>query len=98
MTPTVRGHPDHVPADAPATDATRKAPAPLLPEGIRACLFDLDGVLTQTARLHAAAWKEMFDAFLRARSRRTGEPCRLFALPDDYAAHVDGKLRQDGVR
>jgi beta-phosphoglucomutase family hydrolase len=69
-----------------------------LPEGIVACLFDLDGVLTQTAKVHAAAWKEMFDAFLRDRSERTEEPFRPFALPEDYAAHVDGKLRADGVR
>ena len=45
-----------------------------LPSEIRACLFDLDGVLTQTAQLHAAAWKEMFDAFLRERADATGEP------------------------
>jgi beta-phosphoglucomutase family hydrolase len=69
-----------------------------LPDGISACLFDLDGVLTQTARLHAAAWQQMFDAFLLARSRRTGEPFRPFDLAADYASYVDGKLRQDGVR
>lgn len=63
-----------------------------------AVLFDLDGVLTDTASAHAAAWKRMFDAFLRDRSERTGEPFRPFELPADYAAHVDGKLRQDGVR
>ncbi|MPY91572.1 MAG: beta-phosphoglucomutase family hydrolase [Acidimicrobiia bacterium] len=63
-----------------------------------ACLFDLDGVLTQTAKVHAAAWKEMFDAFLVDRSRRTGGPFRPFELPADYVDHVDGKLRQDGVR
>jgi beta-phosphoglucomutase family hydrolase len=68
-----------------------------LPEGIRACLFDLDGVLTRTAKVHEAAWKEMFDAFLHERSRRTGEPFRPFQ-PADYVAYVDGKLRQDGVR
>ncbi|CAA9514359.1 MAG: Beta-phosphoglucomutase, partial [uncultured Solirubrobacterales bacterium] len=45
-----------------------------LPDGVSACLFDLDGVLTQTAKVHAAAWKEMFDAFLRERAERTGEP------------------------
>jgi beta-phosphoglucomutase family hydrolase len=71
---------------------------PRLPNGIRACLFDLDGVLTQTAKLHAQAWKQMFDAFLAERAKRTGEPLRPFALPDDYTAYVDGKLRQDGVR
>src|ERR671910_3769753 len=69
-----------------------------LPNGVRACLFDLDGVLTQTAKVHAAAWKEMFDAFLRERSERTGELFRPFKIATDYATYVDGKLRQDGVR
>jgi beta-phosphoglucomutase family hydrolase len=69
-----------------------------VPAGVRACLFDLDGVLTRTAKLHAAAWKQMFDAFLLDRAGRSGEPFRPFELPADYAAHVDGKLRQDGVR
>jgi beta-phosphoglucomutase family hydrolase len=70
----------------------------LLPSGIAACLFDLDGVLTQTAKIHAAAWKEMFDAFLEERSQRTGEPLRPFEHPADYVAYIDGKLRADGVR
>ncbi len=69
-----------------------------LPEGVTACLFDLDGVLTQTAEVHAAAWKEMFDAFLLERSRETGELFRPFEIATDYAEYVDGKLRQDGVR
>jgi beta-phosphoglucomutase family hydrolase len=69
-----------------------------VPRGIAACLFDLDGVLTQTSKVHAAAWKEMFDAFLRGRAERTGEPFRPFVVPSDYLAHVDGKLRADGVR
>jgi beta-phosphoglucomutase family hydrolase len=69
-----------------------------LPSGIRACLFDLDGVLTQTARVHAQAWKEMFDAFLRRRSERTGEPFVPFDPVADYSAYVDGKPRYDGVR
>jgi beta-phosphoglucomutase family hydrolase len=69
-----------------------------LPDGISACLFDLDGVLTQTARLHAAAWQQMFDAFLLARSEQTGDPFRPFDVAADYANYVDGKLRQDGVR
>jgi beta-phosphoglucomutase family hydrolase len=71
---------------------------PVVPAGIDACLFDLDGVLTQTAKVHAQAWKQMFDAFLAERSGQTGAPFRPFELPADYAAHVDGKLRQDGVR
>jgi beta-phosphoglucomutase family hydrolase len=69
-----------------------------LPNGITACLFDLDGVLTQTAEVHAKAWKQMFDAYLRERADRDGEPFREFALRDDYDTYVDGKPRNDGVR
>jgi beta-phosphoglucomutase family hydrolase len=69
-----------------------------LPSVIRACLFDLDGVLTQTATVHAAAWKEMFDAFLRARAARTGDAFVPFDPVDDYDEYVDGKPRYDGVR
>jgi beta-phosphoglucomutase family hydrolase len=69
-----------------------------LPSRIRACLFDLDGVLTQTARVHAAAWKEMFDAFLRERAARTAEPFVPFDPVADYTTYVDGKPRYDGVR
>ncbi len=68
-----------------------------LPTAIRACLFDLDGVLTQTAKVHAAAWKKMFDAFLAARAERTGEPFVPFDAAD-YDEHVDGMPRYDGVR
>jgi beta-phosphoglucomutase family hydrolase len=75
------------------------APASLgLPAGIRACLFDLDGVLTRTAELHAAAWKSMFDDYLRERAERQGEAFVPFDLHDDYDAYVDGKPRLDGVR
>jgi alpha,alpha-trehalase len=63
-----------------------------------AVLFDLDGVLTDTARLHAAAWKRMFDAYLAERAERTGEPFRPFDIGADYVAYVDGKPRFDGVR
>ena len=69
-----------------------------LPDGITACLFDLDGVLTQTAKIHARAWKEMFDGYLRERSERTGEPFHEFDRPTDYDEYVDGKPRLDGVR
>src|SRR6478752_4407695 len=69
-----------------------------LPDGIRACLFDLDGVLTQTAKVHAAAWKQMFDDFLRERSRATGQPFVPFDPAHDYTLYVDGKLRLDGAR
>jgi len=69
-----------------------------LPNAIRACLFDLDGVLTQTAKIHAAAWKEMFDAFLRERAAQTGESFEPFDPVADYDEYVDGKPRYDGVR
>ena len=69
-----------------------------LPDGITVCLFDLDGVLTQTAKVHARAWKEMFDDFLRERAERTGEPFHEFDRPTDYDEYVDGKPRLDGVR
>jgi len=69
-----------------------------LPNAIRACLFDLDGVLTQTAKIHAAAWKEMFDAFLRERAAQTGESFEPFEPVADYDEYVDGKPRYDGVR
>jgi beta-phosphoglucomutase family hydrolase len=68
-----------------------------LPDGITACLFDLDGVITQTAKLHSAAWKEMFDTFLRERAEETGEPFEEFT-PSDYDRYVDGRPRLDGVR
>lgn len=69
-----------------------------LPDRICACLFDLDGVLTQTASVHAAAWKEMFDAYLRERAGSTGEPFVPFDSGDDYRLYVDGMPRSDGVR
>jgi len=75
-----------------------------LPDRIVACLFDLDGVLTQTATVHEAAWKQMFDAYLHERAARTGpeapdksEPFRAFEEAD-YDRYVDGKPRFDGVR
>jgi beta-phosphoglucomutase family hydrolase len=69
-----------------------------LPAGITTCLFDLDGVLTRTAKIHAQAWKEMFDGFLREWAERTGEPFEEFDRPTDYDEYVDGKPRLDGVR
>jgi beta-phosphoglucomutase family hydrolase len=63
-------------------------------EGIAACLFDLDGVLTSTAAEHMAAWKRTFDAFLR---EREGEHFRPFT-ESDYVEYVDGRPRADGVR
>ncbi len=80
--------------DPPATARRRLK----LPDRIEACLFDLDGVLTETARIHARAWKQMFDDYLRARAGREGVAFRPFALPSDYEAYVDGEPRYDGVR
>lgn len=65
-----------------------------LPDGIRACLFDLDGVLTQTARVHRRAWRETFDALLRDFQ---GDDFKPFT-DTDYYEYVDGKPRRDGVR
>jgi beta-phosphoglucomutase family hydrolase len=62
-----------------------------------AVLFDLDGVLTRTARVHAAAWKKLFDEFLEQHAARAGEPHAPFDLDTDYRRHVDGKPRYDGV-
>jgi beta-phosphoglucomutase family hydrolase len=66
-----------------------------LPDGVRACLFDLDGVLTNTAAVHAAAWKHTFDEFLRERDGSAFQP---FDSESDYDEYVDGKPREDGVR
>lgn len=62
-----------------------------------AVLFDLDGVLTATASVHAASWKQMFDEFLTARAERTGTPFVSFDIEGDYKPYVDGRPRYDGV-
>jgi len=69
-----------------------------LPDGVSACLFDMDGVVTQTATLHAAAWKEMFDDFLRQRAQAAGTEFVPFDPHSDYDSYVDGKPRLDGTR
>ena len=69
-----------------------------LPDAVTACLFDLDGVLTQTAKVHAAAWKQMFDDYLRQRAAERGEQFVPFDPVGDYDEYVDGKPRYDGVR
>jgi beta-phosphoglucomutase family hydrolase len=69
-----------------------------LPDHVNTCLFDLDGVLTQTAKVHAAAWKQMFDEYLRQRAQKTGEPFIPFDPVKDYDEYVDGKPRYDGVK
>jgi alpha,alpha-trehalase len=67
-------------------------------ERFDAVLFDLDGVLTATARLHAACWKRMFDDYLAGRAAGSGEPLEPFEIATDYKRYVDGKLRYDGVQ
>ena len=69
-----------------------------LPDSVRACLFDLDGVITRTAVVHARAWKQMFDEYLRERSEQSGEPFVPFDDHADYERFVDGKKRADGTR
>ncbi len=72
--------------------------AVLSAERFDAVLFDLDGVLTETATLHAEAWKWTFDDFLRLRAETSGEQLERFDIEDDYRRYVDGKPRYDGVR
>jgi beta-phosphoglucomutase family hydrolase len=69
-----------------------------LPDGVTAALFDMDGVITQTATVHDAAWKQAFDSFLRERAKATGEPFVPFDPVKDYDEYVDGKPRLDGTR
>lgn len=69
-----------------------------LPDGITVCLFDLDGVLTKTAKVHAAAWKQMFDEYLAERAKRTGEAFVPFDAVADYDRYVDGRPRYEGVQ
>lgn len=69
-----------------------------LPDSVTACLFDLDGVLTKTAKVHNAAWKETFDEFLRGWAERNGRPFVPFDSQHDYNSYVDGRPRADGVR
>jgi len=68
-----------------------------LPDGVTACLFDMDGVVTKTALVHSAAWKEMFDDFLRQHAKDTGTEFVPFDS-HDYDTYVDGKPRLDGTR
>ena len=70
----------------------------LYPQDYEAVLFDLDGVLTRTAQVHAVAWKELFDSFLEKYANEKGKPFVPFDIDNDYSLHVDGKPRYDGVR
>ncbi|HEX5014561.1 MAG TPA: beta-phosphoglucomutase family hydrolase [Candidatus Limnocylindrales bacterium] len=77
---------------------TPTAAATVRLDELGAVIFDMDGVVTDTASVHAAAWKRLFDNYLAERSRRTGEPFRPFDIGHDYRHYVDGKPRYDGVR
>ena len=63
-----------------------------------AFVFDLDGVVTKTAKVHAAAWKDLFDSYLQERAEEKGEPFQSFDIDQDYREYVDGKPRYDGVK
>lgn len=67
-------------------------------KGIKALIFDLDGVVTQTARVHAKAWQQMFDDYLKTTSKKDGTPYQPFNLEADYIRYIDGIPRYDGVR
>jgi alpha,alpha-trehalose phosphorylase len=86
-----------LPIAGPAVEAAPRFETTILPDRFDAVLFDMDGVLTATAEVHAQAWKRMFDAYLRDRAQRRGEPFRPFETGTDYLLHVDGKPRISGV-
>ena len=65
---------------------------------IRALIFDLDGVITQTATVHASAWKKMFDAYLLQRGKQDGTSYAPLNISTDYPQYIDGIPRYDGVR
>jgi len=64
----------------------------------QAVIFDLDGVITKTALVHSAAWREMFNKYLKYREKKYGEPFREFTHANDYLPYIDGKARYDGVK
>lgn len=71
---------------------------PITREKFDAVLLDLDGVITDTAKMHATCWKQLFDEYLQKRAKAKGEPFRAFDIATDYKHYVDGKPRFDGVR
>ncbi len=87
---------DARPSGAEAATGSTDGRVVLSPADFDAVVFDMDGVVTDTAQVHQAAWKQMFDDWLQARAERTGEPYAEFT-DADYRAHVDGKRREDGV-
>lgn len=69
----------------------------LSPHHFEAVIFDMDGVVTQTAKVHAAAWKTLFDDFLKDYAKQNGQPFKAFDIQTDYLNYVDGKKREDGL-
>ena len=86
------------PTQARAPAQTAGPDVEISPARFDAVLFDLDGVLTSTAAIHASAWKSMFDDYLRRRAQSTGEPFRPFDIGSDYLQYVDGRPRYEGVQ
>ena len=83
---------------APAITGPGRDRLPINRERYDAVLFDLDGVLTSTAAIHAEAWKQMFDGYLARRATQRGEPFRPFDIDTDYRLYVDGRPRYEGVQ
>lgn len=82
---------------SPAAETSSASAASRTAREFDAAIFDLDGVITQTAAVHSLAWKRMFDEYLLSRASRYGEPFREFTHAGDYLAHVDGRPRYRGV-
>jgi beta-phosphoglucomutase family hydrolase len=78
--------------------AMSSAHKPITRDRFDAVLFDLDGVLTSTAKIHSSCWKTMFDDFLSRRATARKEPFQAFDIETDYKLYVDGKLRYEGVK
>jgi beta-phosphoglucomutase family hydrolase len=83
---------------APDTTGDRGDRLPIGRDRYDAVLFDLDGVLTSTAAIHAEAWKQMFDGYLSRRATARGDPFRPFDISSDYRHYVDGRPRYEGVQ
>src|SRR6476661_3402015 len=83
---------------AQAGRTSRTSNLDISPERYDAVLFDLDGVLTSTADIHASAWKRMFDDYLQQRAENRGEPFVPFEIDTDYKLYVDGRPRYEGVQ
>ncbi|MFW6150998.1 MAG: trehalose-phosphatase [Chloroflexota bacterium] len=80
------------------TGAPGEKPVEITKERIRALIFDMDGVITDTARVHAAAWKRLFDDYLKDRAAREGGTFEPFDVESDYLRYVDGKPRYEGAK